>query len=78
MTAAGGSRARLSLSSSLLPSCEKNGRWVYLFKSLKRTSPPKLSTISPNPSQLGVQLVHGIDTDPAEMILALGVPVSES
>ena len=50
----------------------------YLSKSLKRTSPPKLSTISPNPSKLCVQLVHGADTDPAEVLLALGVPVSES
>ena len=49
-----------------------------LFKSLKRTSPPKLSTISPNPSKPGVQLVHGTDTDPAEVLLTLGVPVSES
>ena len=44
----------------------------YLFKSLKRTSPPKLSTITPNPSKLGVQLVHGTDTDPAEVLFGLG------
>ena len=29
-------------------------------------------------SKLGVQLVHGIDMDPAGVFLALGVPVSES
>ena len=51
---------------------------TYLYKSLKRTSTQKLRTISPNPSKLGVQLVHGIDTDPAGVFLALGVPVSQS